>query len=242
MDPVPASNTDLPRPPRLPGRRTVEPRRPVLTLDAIIEAGIDVLETDGVDSLSMRLVAARLATGPASLYAYVAGKEELLELIFDELVSRVPVPAPDPDRWQQQLTGYMTDLRAMLRTNSQVALAGLGRIPLSAKGLASAESVLSLLNAAGLKPRVVALGVDLLAQFVIAGVFEDSLYERKGLPDGQMEDYVREIREFYAALPVDRYPVMAMMAEELTGADGEERFRFGVDVLIAGLVALSQRS
>ena len=46
--------------------------------------------------LSMRKVAQRLNTGAASLYAYVSGKDELLELVFDELIGQVPLPEPDP--------------------------------------------------------------------------------------------------------------------------------------------------
>jgi AcrR family transcriptional regulator len=230
-----------PRPPVLPGRRTRRAPRPALTQDAIVAAAIEVLKTEGVDGLSMRLVANRLGTGAASLYAHVSNKDELLELIFDELVSRVPVPVPDPAHWQEQVREMAIGMRNELQTFSQVALAGLARIPTSGKSLVAAEGLLALLDAGGLPPRVIGLAADLLALYIVGGVFEDSLYEQRGLSDESMADYAQQIHDFYAALPATRFPVLAKMARELTDGDGHDRFLFGLDVLIAGLIAVGER-
>ena len=51
----------------------------------------------------MRRIAAVFDTGASSLYAHVANKEELLLLIFDRLCAEVPIPEPDPERWQEQI-------------------------------------------------------------------------------------------------------------------------------------------
>jgi AcrR family transcriptional regulator len=236
-----ANSADMPPAPVLPGRRTRPLARPALSKDAIVQAAIEVLQTEGVDGLSMRLVAKRLGTGAASLYVHVSNKDELLELIFDALVSQVPIPVPDPAHWQDQLRDVATGLRDVLRTNSQVALAGLGRIPTSFDALAGAEGMLAILQAGGLPPRVVGLAADLLALYIIAGVFEESLYERRGMSDKDMADYADEIHRFYSALPPNRFPILSAMAADLTAGDGDDRFQFGLDVLIAGLIAVGQR-
>ena len=77
-------------------------------------------------------------------------------------------------------------MRDVLRTNSQVALAGLGRIPTSYRSLAAAEGMLALLHAGGLPPQVIGLAADLLALYIIAGVFEESLYESRGLTEDEI--------------------------------------------------------
>jgi AcrR family transcriptional regulator len=234
-------NRELPDAPVPPGRRVRPTPRPLLSQDAIVAAAIDILESEGVDGLSMRLVAKQLGTGAASLYVHVSNKDELLELIFDELVSRVPIPEPDPARWQDQLREMSIALRDQLRTNSQVALAGLGRIPTSYKSLAGAEGMLAILKAGGLPDRVIGLAADLLALYIIAGVFEESLYERRGFSDEDLGRYVEEIHQFYAALPPDRFPIMAAMSAALTEGDSHDRFLFGLDVLIAGLIVVGER-
>jgi AcrR family transcriptional regulator len=236
-----AAQSGLPPVPTRPGRRPRPPVRPVLSTDAIVTAAIEVLKSEGVDGLSMRLVAKQLGTGAASLYVHVSNKDELLELVFDELVSRVPIPEPDPARWQEQLREMAVALRDVLSANSQVALAGLGRIPTSYKSLDGAEGMLAILKAGGLPDRVIGLAADLLALYIVAGVFEESLYERRGLGDDEMAEYADQIHKFYAALPADRFPILGGMAAELTAGDGHDRFLFGLDVLIAGLIAVGAR-
>ena len=46
-------------------------------------AGVAVADAEGLDSLSMRRVANRLGVGAMSLYTYVPGRSELLELMID---------------------------------------------------------------------------------------------------------------------------------------------------------------
>ena len=60
--------------------------KPKLDLDRIIEAAIGVADEEGLAPLSMRKVAERLGVGTMSLYTYVPGKAELLDLMVDASV------------------------------------------------------------------------------------------------------------------------------------------------------------
>src|ERR1700761_5131836 len=111
---TPDHGSPLPTPPRAPRRRESPPRRTALTVEGIVAAAIEVLDETGVSGLSMRAVAQQLDTGAASLYAHVSGKEELLELVFDELIGRVPLPEPDPRRWREQMHEMASNLRQIL--------------------------------------------------------------------------------------------------------------------------------
>ena len=222
----------LPSPPRFPRPAKRPSRRTALTVEAIVAAAIEVLDEAGVVGLSMRRVADRLGTGAASLYAHVTGKDELLELVFDELVGQVPLPEPDPLIWREQVRQMLRDLRAVLSSHRDAALAGLGRIPTSPKTLAAAETLVATLRAGGLSDRAVALGLDQLTLYVSAEAFEEGLME-------EVQRYYDEVHDFYRRLPADRFPVLASIAADMTGPDGEERFEFGLDVLIAGLESVS---
>ena len=202
-----------------------------------MSAAIEVLDETGVVGLSMRRVADRLGTGAASLYAHVSGKDELLELVFDELVSRVPLPEPDPARWREQVHQMLGDLRDTLASHRDAALAGLGRVPTSPRTLVAAEALVAVLRAGGLSNRVIALGFDQLILYVSACAFEAGLFELAATNPGDVSRYFAEVHAFYAALPADRFPVLASISPDLTGHDAKARFAFGISVLIAGLEA-----
>ncbi|HET9967797.1 MAG TPA: hypothetical protein VFQ68_06135, partial [Streptosporangiaceae bacterium] len=55
--------------------------------------------------MTTRRVAEALGTGSASLYAHVASRDELIELMVDRIAAGITVPGPDPARWQEQLKG-----------------------------------------------------------------------------------------------------------------------------------------
>jgi len=78
-----------------------------LTVRAIVTAAMDIADADGVDALSMRNVAERLGVGTMSLYTYVPGKIELIDLMLDraysELYESVKEPSQQPGEWRDAL-------------------------------------------------------------------------------------------------------------------------------------------
>ena len=224
-------------PPRVTRQRSAAGRKPTLSVPMIVAAAIEVLDEAGVAGLSMRRVADRLGTGAASLYAHVSGREELLELVFDALVGQVKLEEPDPARWREQVHRMMRDFRDILAAHTDAALAGLGRVPTAPQTLAAAEVLTGTLRAGGLSDRVVALGFDQLVLYVSAVAYEAGLY-RKADP-AEIERYFAGVHSFYASLPPDRYPVLTAIAPAMTGPDADDRFEFGLNVLLAGLEATS---
>jgi len=231
-EPAPA----LPAAPRRVARRPkVSSRQAGLSVEAIVAAAIDALDESGLAGLSMRGVADRLGTGAASLYSYVSGREELLELIYDELVGRVALPDPDPDRWREQLHQMLRDLRDILIAHRDAALAGLGRVPTSPQTLRAAEALAAVLRAGGLSDYAIALGLDQLILYVSACAFEAGVYRHADMSAAEVDRYFQEVHTFYEALPPERFPVLASIAPQMTGHDADARFEFGVNLLIAGL-------
>ena len=224
-------------PARVARRRSAAGRKPSLSVPVIVAAAIEVLDEAGYAGLSMRRVAERLGTGAASLYAHVSGREELLELVFDALVGQVKLEEPDPASWREQVHRMMRDFRDILASHTDAALAGLGRVPTSPQTLAAAEVLTGVLRAGGLTDRVIGLGFDQLVLYVSASAYEAGLY-RKADP-AEIERYFAGVHAFYASLPADRYPVLTSIAPAMTGPDGDERFEFGLNLLIAGLEAAS---
>ena len=66
-----------------PRSRRDRPAKPALSREAIVDAALAIVREEGIDALTMRRLAQALDTGPASLYVYVANRDELWDLLFD---------------------------------------------------------------------------------------------------------------------------------------------------------------
>lgn len=87
--------------------------RPALDLETITGAAIDLLDTDGIDGLSMRRLAASLGATAPTLYWHVRNKEELLDVAFDQVMSELDDPAAKEGEWRVDVRASLDDLRAM---------------------------------------------------------------------------------------------------------------------------------
>ena len=236
------SMSELPAPPRPRGRKTKERAR-TLSRDAIVEVALAIVDEHGVDGLSMRAVAHALDTGPASLYAHVADKDELLELLLDEVIGEMRL-APAELSWQEQLKFFVREQRRILTQHRDLARVTLARIPTGPKAIAAIDAMFGNLMAAGMPPKTVSYAVDLLALFGGAHAYEESLLITRLGPEETMR-YFQEVSEHFAALPKDRFPnIHAMGAENFGGADddSEERFEWALDVLVDGIAAQMKRA
>lgn len=234
-----AMTADLPVP-SWKRTRSAPATRPQLSRDLIVETALRLLDADGLDGVSMRRVAEELGTGPASLYAHVANKEELLDLVLDLVSAEIEIPKPDPARWQDQLREMGLAVHAMFARHRDIAAVSLANIPTGMNTLRIADGMMAILLAGGVPPRVAGWTLDRLALYIAADAYEDSLYANRqqasGLPmDKFIEQYVSGIGEFYRSLPADRFPTLATHVEYLMSGDGSKRFEFGLDMIVRSL-------
>jgi AcrR family transcriptional regulator len=225
-------------PPWWTPRKAAAPRR-ALSREVIVATALDVLRAEGVDAVSMRRVASELGTGPASLYAHVAGKDELLDLLYDEVVGTIPLFEPDPARWREQVTQLWIDSRDALARAGDIARYSLGRVPMGPNALRIAELTMSVLRAGGVPDQAVAWAVDVIGMFVAANAVEDAVTAGLARQGRDPQEYYDQVHEYFAGLPADRFPVTAALVRELVNGTGDERFRFGLELLVGGLAALA---
>jgi AcrR family transcriptional regulator len=211
------------------------PRQP-LTRETILDAALRVLDRDGADALSMHRVARELGTGAASLYWHVRNKDELLQLLSERLGEDLALPTPDPARWQDQLKEVLRKLRRRAQRHRDMARISLGRLPSGPTLARMTEWLYALLSPAGLPDRVIAYTADLTSLYVAAYAFEESLGVAS--PTGEPlppEQIVAMLREYLLSLPIDRFPHVHRAIDDLFAGDADDRFEFGIDVIVRGL-------
>lgn len=206
-----------------------------------MEAALKVFDREGYDGFSMRAVADELGTGPATLYWHVKNKDELLDLVLDRVIGELEIPDPDPEHWQEQFKELGRDMRRVMNRHRDIARVTLGRIPVGPNSLRSGERTLAILRAGGLPDQVAAWALDLASLYVGALAFEESL----GLisPSGEEQppdEVLKMIKGYYASLPAEQFPNILAILDQLFAGDMEERFEFGLEVLVKGLAAMSK--
>jgi AcrR family transcriptional regulator len=89
-------------------------RREPLTAGRIVAAAVQVVETEGADALSMRRLAAKLGTAPASLYRHVESREALVLLVGEAILAAVELPDDPEAPWQERTANFAYGVRRAL--------------------------------------------------------------------------------------------------------------------------------
>ncbi|MFD7665104.1 TetR/AcrR family transcriptional regulator C-terminal domain-containing protein [Streptomyces sp. NPDC059788] len=104
--------------------RPRRPRReqPALSREQIVATALELLDAEGIDALSMRKLGTRLNAGATSMYSHVANKDELIELVVDEVHGEIEAPDPDgPADWRTAVAAYAHSMRATLLRHPWIA-------------------------------------------------------------------------------------------------------------------------
>ncbi|MGH9107581.1 MAG: TetR/AcrR family transcriptional regulator C-terminal domain-containing protein, partial [Acidimicrobiales bacterium] len=180
--------------------------------------------------------AEELGTGAASLYWHVRNKEELFQLVFDRVMHEVSLPAPDSAHWREQLKDLALQVREMLMRHRDVGRLSLGRVPGGPEVAMLGEWLFALLEPVGIPERVIAYLGDLFGLYVGAYAFEESL--GMASPTGEdlpEEEIVKMLREYVLSLPAERFPNVVRSVDVLFGGDRDDRFEFGIELMLRGL-------
>ena len=211
------------------------PAKAPLSVDAIVDAALAILKSDGLDAMSMRRVAAVLDTGAGSLYVYIAGREGLLEAVFDRIVATIELETPDSARWRIQLHSLLKRMRDALVMHPGIAAATMVDPPKTEVVMGLLENLLGLLIAGGLDAQNAAWAADIFAAQVTYAAIEAEL--RRTDP----HTIAAEVTANFARLPANRFPQITAHAAELVAGDVDERFRYAIDVVIDGVLARTVR-
>jgi AcrR family transcriptional regulator len=211
-----------------------QPAKSPLSKEAVLDAGLRVLRAKGIDGVTMRAVAAELDTGPASLYVYVANRQDLLDEMFDQVTGQVDLgEEPDSERWREQLEGLLTRILEVLEQHHGIARVPLANVPTGPNSVRVAERVIALLRAGGVEDRSIAWFIDIVFLFINATAYKTSIYVEEGVDEQRLDE---DIRQGFGRLDPNAFPNMFSMMHLLTSGSGDERFTFGLRLMIEGLL------
>lgn len=218
--------------------------RETLTREAIVEAALQLADSEGLDAVSLRRVGSMLGVTAMALYRYVASKEELLGAMMDRVFAEFEVPDTPPDGdWREQLREYGRCFRRLLLAHpaaGELYFSGISAI--FPHGLLIVEPLLELLIRAGAGSGQAAMLEAILERNVIALVLFETRAAALGTPE-ERDALLQLRRDAVLSLPAERFPLVLSAADVLCGNfDPEEAFDLALDIMIAGVEKLLESS
>ncbi|MEV0789781.1 TetR/AcrR family transcriptional regulator [Kribbella sp. NPDC050459] len=223
-------------------------RRPSLNVDDVVRAGIQLADDQGLAAASMGGLAKELGVGTMTLYTYVPSKDELLDLMVDQVLGERELPGPGaarPEDWREQVEIYSEQTRAMFQRHLWLSQVSTIRPPVGPGMLAGREYLLSALLGLGLgalETNTAALAVTTYVDSAASLEAESRLVERA---TGQTNDawwYERnDLWETY--FDVDRHPAMTAIwhadgYQSSTREAAADSYRYGLDRLLDGIQSM----
>lgn len=203
-------------------------RPPRLSRDQIVAAALDI----GIENLTMAAVADRLATSHQALYRWVRDRDELVALVADAYVQRLDVePVPGED-WRRWLRRFADSLRRVVLDNLPgFAAEGLTTFRTTLPFLRLNQTALQVLTDAGFTPARAQRIYQTTGTALLGWLAREDAYRAlRADPDPARDAVDTTVRHTDDDLDL----VRATAVDELTRPT-DERYRFLVDTLLAGL-------
>jgi AcrR family transcriptional regulator len=213
--------------------------RPALTRNAVIQAGIDIADAEGLAGVSMAKVAERLGYTTMSLYRYVKNKDELLLLMADQANGDQP-PQPTPEAWRDGLETWARSIFAVYRRHAWLLRVPISGPPAGPSQLRWMEAGLGNLGGLDLPEALKLQTVQLLHGYARGEAQLSNDLNNLGPEAGTAAQYGAILRA--VTTPVS-HPSLARLLDSgvldgPTDYDDEMDFGFGLATILAGVTQL----
>lgn len=224
--------------------RTSRKGKPDLSVDRIVRAGIEIADTEGLRALSMRRVAESLGVGTMSLYTYVPGKGELVDVMVDTVQAETG-RSTEFDGWRSWLTYIARENLAMFRRHPWLMAVAPNRTVLGPQVAAKYDYELRPLEGIGLSD----VEMDSVLNLVLGHV-QSAARGLAGASQTESETGMTDQQWWDAAVPFlmkvfdpARYPLASRVGNAVgdvhsSAYSPEHAFEFGLERILDGVEQL----
>jgi AcrR family transcriptional regulator len=214
-----------------------------LTVDDVVAAAVSVADARGLDRLTMRSVGEALSIAPMSVYTYIPGKAELLDLMLDSVYLAMPrAPFGTKTPWRERMTAVAAANRSLFDSHPWAATVTTARPPLGPGLMAKYEHELSAFDDLGLDDLAIDDALTCILTFVQATA-RAALDARTAGLDTAMNDeqwWSTNAPLLARVFDPDAYPRAARIGTAAGQARGsaynpEHVYQFGLARLLDGL-------
>ena len=218
-------------------RQRTERRTDALSRDRIVEAAIEILDTEGEDTQLFRALTTPLSTGVGAIYHHVANKNELLAAAANDVVARVMaevVSESDPRQALRVLSlGIFDAVDAQPWVGTQ-----LSREPWQPAVLHMWHGIGAQLQALGVAASARSDAGAALVNYILGAAGQYAAGPRR-LPDGtDRTAFLATLAARWEQQDPATYPLMQEIASSLREHDDRQQFLAGVEIFLVGITAI----
>lgn len=202
----------------------------------VVARALEIVDTEGLDALTVRKVADAFGVTPMALYWHFANKDALLDAVGDAVVAELRVP-DDGLGLEDYLREGMTSLVDVMRSHPSATPLVAQRLLLNESGRDLTERVLDRLVRTGFevdKAAAVAHYVLMIAMTLVTG---EPGAETAVKPDEREQTHAAKLA-LLQSLPDDRYPNLRAAAPAMVECgDSDDYYGSGIGIFVAGVMA-----
>lgn len=216
--------------------------QPSFSRERLTRAAIEIADAEGLEAITMRRLAAAIGAGTMSLYRYVSGKDDVIDLMVDAVAAEFFPPGLEPAAdWRTGLAAFARRSRETMLRHPWLAPLAVGRNSSGPNQIRTMERALELVDGLGLTMdemlTVVGAVMAYVSGYVQSELAQAEVLRRTGMDPAQwMATQLPFIR---SVLATGEFPLFGRMMAEggRTLTDPAERFGYGLDRLLDGIAA-----
>jgi AcrR family transcriptional regulator len=197
-----------------------------------VNAALAATDRAGLHRLTIRAVADELSASPMALYGHVAGKDELHELMFDEVLARMFDGEPRRT-WRLQLEGTCRHARQVLLAHPHW-LPLLTRVTVPPLGLRFYDRLLALMSDDGFSPDAAVHAFSSAMSFTVGIVLVERMMGGHQHPPVPVQRLAL-VRDLMPSLDAAEYRGVAAAAPAFDRWTFDNVFDLGIRSLLAGI-------
>jgi AcrR family transcriptional regulator len=209
-------------------------RTDALSKERIVEAAIEILDTEGESALTVRALTAHLATGSGAIYWHVANKTDLLAATTDDVIARVVTEVVSGAEPREAIRAIALGVFDAIDAHPWVG-AQLSREPWQSAVLQIFEGVGGQLEALGVPGEAQFDCASALVNYVLGLAGQYAAAARLLLRETDRTAFLAAVAARWTQLDPAEYPFMHRVATQLREHDDREQFLAGIDLILAGI-------
>lgn len=206
-----------------------------LTRERILRAALRIVDSGGLDGLSMRKLGTRLGVKGTALYHHFASKSDIIDALIAMVMKDIDL-ADDESNWVRRIRRALQSQRQVMLAHPNLVCAIALRPFSTPESARSHNTLLGILMSAGLDDETTLHGYQTLRAFVVGYALTETagLLAVSGVPESSSRLSIKDFADHGLSQLVDIIPIAAH-------CDRDEDFTLGLEAILTGLQTESLR-